>query len=138
MIGFIFASSMQEKRAITALDDIRLLVDTFYGKVRQDELLGPIFASVITGDWQPHLDTMYRFWQSVLLKEPTYNGAPFPPHVKLPIGKEHFDRWLMLWRATVDDFFDGELAEEARWRAGKMAELFIAKLDYYRGGVGGR
>lgn len=28
--------------------------------------------------------------------------------------------------------FEGELAEEAKWRADKMAVMFISKIDYYR------
>lgn len=125
-------TSEKNKPQITSLDDIKLLVDTFYGKVRKDELIGPIFDEVIGGNWPVHLQKMYSFWQTILLGEHTYGGAPFPPHAKLPIGASHFDRWIAIFNATVDELFDGEIAEEAKWRADKMANMFMHKLDYYR------
>ena len=41
------------------------LVENFYGKIREDDLLGPIFAERIA-DWPPHLARMKTFWRSVL------------------------------------------------------------------------
>lgn len=119
---------MNELPDITTLDDIRTLVDTFYGKVRQDKLLAPIFFGVIRDQWPVHLEKMYRFWQTVLLEEHTYFGSPFPPHSRLPITRDHFDAWLKLWHETVDSLFQGEKAAEARWRAGRMAVVFLSKL----------
>lgn len=75
---------------------------------------------------------MYRFWQTVLLEEYTYQGSPFPPHAKLPIQKEHFTRWLELFTATVDAHFGGPNADKAKWQAEKMASLFLSKIEYYR------
>jgi hemoglobin len=117
---------------IKILGDIELLVNNFYTKVRADELLGPVFNGVIQDRWPEHLQKMYTFWQTVLLKEHTYYGSPFPPHAGLPIQKAHFDRWIELFCATVDEHFDGERAAEAKWRAQKMAEMFQMKMGYYR------
>ncbi|MFD0750151.1 group III truncated hemoglobin [Mucilaginibacter calamicampi] len=119
------------KKDITHLDDIKLLVDTFYGKVQNDDLIGPIFNSVIS-DWTPHLAKMYTFWQTVLLQEHTYFGSPFPPHAKLPVSPAHFERWLGLWRTTVDSFFEGSKADDAKWRGQAMADMFMAKIEYFR------
>lgn len=119
------------KKDIAHLDDIKLLVDTFYGKVQTDDLIGPIFSSVIS-NWQPHLAKMYTFWQTVLLQEHTYYGSPFPPHAKLPVSGAHFERWLSLWRSTVDDFFEGSKANDAKWRGQAMADMFMAKIEYFR------
>lgn len=123
---------MAEKKDINTIEDIRLLVDTFYGKVRANELLGPIFDGVIQDRWPEHLEKMYRFWQTVLLGPHTYFGAPFPPHARLPVNQEHFDTWLRLWHGTLDDFFVGVTAEEAKWRGDKMAAMFLSKIEYYR------
>jgi hemoglobin len=117
---------------IEDLNDIRLLVDAFYEKVRQDELIGPVFNSVIQDRWPAHLEKMYRFWQTVLLNERAYHGSPFPPHAKLPIEKAHFSRWLELFFATLSDNFSGKKADEAHFRAEKMAEMFHYKIDYYK------
>jgi hemoglobin len=117
---------------IINLDDIKTLVDSFYGKVRVDTLLAPIFNKVIQDRWPEHLEKMYTFWQTVLLEEHTYYGSPFAPHATLPLTKQHFDRWLELFFETINEHFEGEKADEARWRANKMAEMFQYKIDHYR------
>ncbi len=117
---------------ILNLDDVKTLVDVFYVKVHEDRLLSPIFNKVIQDRWPEHLEKMYTFWQTVLLKEHTYYGSPFAPHAQLPLTKEHFDRWLKLFFETINEHFEGEKAEEARWRANKMAEMFQYKIDQYR------
>ena len=117
---------------IANLQDIQLLVDTFYGKIREDDLLADIFNGVIQDRWEMHLEKMYSFWQTVLLEEMTYSGRPFAPHMKLPVEKHHFDRWLDLFCETLEELFEGPKVEEAKWRAAKMAEMFQLKLGHYR------
>jgi hemoglobin len=117
---------------ITSIDDVQMLVDTFYGEVRQDRVIGPIFIGAIGDHWPEHLDKMYRFWQTVLLEEHTYFGSPFAPHARMPLEGRHFEAWLGHWNATVDALFEGVKAEEAKWRASKMAEMFLSKITYYR------
>jgi len=117
------------KKEIITLTDIKLLVDTFYGKVRSDELLSGIFNDVIKENWPVHLEKMYRFWQTILLDEHTYHGSPFPRHAGLPINKLHFDRWLTLFYETVDELFSGEKAAEAKERSSNMAKMFLYKLE---------
>lgn len=122
----------QQKHDIQTLADIKNLVDTFYGKVRLDALIGPIFDERIQDRWPQHLEKMYTFWQTILLEEHTYFGAPFPPHAQLPIEKEHFDKWLQIFHATLEELFEGKIADEAKWRANKMAQMFQYKLQYFR------
>lgn len=117
---------------IQKLDDVKTLVNTFYGRVQKDELIGPIFNSKLEGHWPEHLEKMYTFWQTILLEEYTYRGRPFPPHAQLPIEAEHFERWLQIFDQTVNDLFDGPVAEEAKSRGRKMAALFQVKLDHIR------
>lgn len=123
---------MKEKKEITSIEDIKLLVDNFYGKVKVDLLLGDIFNDTIKDRWPQHLEKMYRFWQTVLLGEHTYYGSPFPPHAKLPVEQKHFNAWLKLWYETIDEYFVGEKADEAKWRGDKMAVMFLSKIEYYR------
>lgn len=116
---------------ISSIQDIKLLVDTFYHKVQKDDLIGGIFHSAIK-DWQPHLEKMYRFWETILLDVHSYTGSPFPPHAFMPLEAAHFERWLALWTQTVDAHFAGEKAAEAKWRAEKMAQVFLSKITYLR------
>ena len=125
----------QEKDDILNLDDIKLLVNTFYDKVREDELIGPIFNERIQDRWPEHLAKMYTFWQTVLLGEHTYYGSPFPPHAQLPVEHHHFQRWLSLFSQTLAELFTGGKAKEALWRADKMAEMFQYKIEHYRNNI---
>lgn len=123
---------MKITRDIETLEDIKQLVDAFYGKVQKDERLAPIFDERIQDRWPQHLEKMYTFWQTVLLEERTYFGSPFPPHAKLPINHTHFQRWMELFIMTVDTLFEGEKATEAKWRAAKMAEMFETKIEHHQ------
>lgn len=120
------------KKEIETLEDIKTLVNSFYDKVREDELLADIFNNIIQNRWPVHLEKMHRFWQTVLLEEHTYFGSPFVPHAQLPIEKQHFERWLKLFYETVDEYFIGELAEKAKWQGKRMAQMFNMKIDHYR------
>jgi len=117
---------------IEDIEDIKLLVDTFYNRIQNDDMLGIIFNQNIQNRWPEHLDKMYRFWQTILLEEYSYDGRPFPPHAHLPIQQIHFDHWLKLFSETIDSLFVGKKVEEAKWRAQKMATMFMSKLDYIR------
>lgn len=117
---------------ISSLGDIKLLVNAFYAKVQDDDLIGPIFNQKMLGRWPEHLEKMYRFWQTILLEEHTYSGSPFPPHKQLPIEQAHFDRWMEIFTSTVDFLFVGKLAEEAKVRAANMAYMFNYKIEYFR------
>src|SRR5690606_22538719 len=117
---------------ITTLEDIKLLVNTFYGRVQKDELIGPIFNARIQNSRDKHLAKMYTIWQTVLLDEHTYYGRPFPPHAELPVEMEHFDRWLAILKQTIDEIFEGTRAEEAKWRGAQMAKMFLSKIEYFR------
>ena len=97
---------------------IKDVVHTFYERVREDELLGPIFNSRV-GDWGEHLAKLCDFWSSVLLMTGRFKGSPMQAHAAISeIDQAHFARWLALWRQTVQ-----ELAPAP------AAELFIAKAE---------
>lgn len=123
---------MHTKSDIRSIDDIRLLVDTFYGAIKTDPMVGPIFIGVIGNRWPEHLQKMYGFWETILLGEHSYAGNPFKPHARMPLYQEHFDSWLTLWHGTIDRFFSGPVADEAKWRAGKMAIVFLSRIEDYR------
>lgn len=96
---------------------IERLVHGFYDGVREDAVLGPIFAGKIT-DWGPHLARMVDFWSSVMLMTGRYHGQPMARHMPLPIDAAHFDRWLALFEAAA-----------RRLCAPAAAEVFIAKAQ---------
>lgn len=126
---------MPELTDIQTFDDVQRMVHSFYSQVRADDFIGPIFNERIGDRWEEHLDTLSRFWESILLGANRYNGRPFPPHAQLPIGKEHFERWLGLFIENVDSQFQGPNAEEAKLRAFNIANVFLHKLAHLRGEI---
>jgi len=117
---------------ITSLEDVKDMVNRFYGEVREDALIGPIFNAAIKDRWPEHLEKMYRFWQTVLFDAHTYHGSPFLAHVSLPLKAEHFTRWLELFYRTIDAKYVGINAERAKLQGKRMAEIFYHKLTYNR------
>ena len=111
------------KSDIKTDEDIKILIQNFYAKVRKDELLAPVFNEVITGDWSEHLETMCRFWNTMLLYTRTYNSDPMSKHLPLPLSNEHFEKWIYLFQETVDDFFKGKVANDAKETADNIGRL---------------
>lgn len=114
---------------ITSEADVKLLVDTFYAKVNHDALLDPIFNGFAHVDWPQHLPKMYAFWSGLLLGTARYQGRPFPKHVPLPIDATHFQRWVVLFQATVNELFAGPVADEAKLRGQAIAQVFEVRLQ---------
>ncbi|WP_068597932.1 group III truncated hemoglobin [Vaginella massiliensis] len=124
---------MLEKKNIATIEDVQQLVDTFYGKVRKDDLIGPIFERVIGDRWGEHLSKMYQFWETVLFDHAyTYKGRPFPPHIPLGLKAEHFERWIAIFEQTLSELFiENEVSQKAKKQANTMATLFQSKLAYF-------
>ncbi|HVU35908.1 MAG TPA: group III truncated hemoglobin [Opitutaceae bacterium] len=113
---------------ITTPADVKELVDAFYGAIREDDLLNPIFTDVAQVDWAEHLPKMYAFWSGLVLGIPGYAGRPFPPHTVLPVRREHFVRWVELFHRTVDRTFAGPGAERAKNAAASIAHTFALRM----------
>ena len=121
---------------ISTPEDVRTLVDSFYENAGRDELLAPVFNVVAQVDWTTHLPTMYRFWESMLFGTGTYQGAPFPKHMVLPVQKVHFTRWLELFVETTNAHFSGPKAEEAKGRAASIADTFAQRMGLLKDSYG--
>ena len=95
----------------TGIDEamISALVTTFYGQVRKDPLIGPIFEAKID-DWSHHLGKLCAFWSSVVLMTGRYHGQPMQAHMSLPVESKHFERWLEIFEATARDVCPPEAA----------------------------
>jgi hemoglobin len=101
---------------------IKSLVHAFYGRIRADAELGPIFERVIGGNWEPHLAKMCDFWSSVMLTSGRYKGNPMLAHIRLKMVRpEHFDRWLALFRDTARQECPPEIARQFCARADNIA-----------------
>jgi hemoglobin len=121
------------KQDIRDRADIQLLVDTFYTKVRADETIGYLFNEVAKVNWEQHLPRMYDFWENILFQTGGFKGNPMVAHVQLhqksPLSAAHFARWQQLFLTTVDELFEGDMAELIKQRARSIATMMQIKVS---------
>ena len=114
-------------------EDIELLVNKFYDKVGSDETIGFFFNDVAKVDWSHHLPKMYAFWETLLFGQISYKGNPmavhFPINAQVPMEKKHFQHWIKLWTQTIEENFNGEMAETAIYKATNIAKLMGYKME---------
>lgn len=113
------------KKDIENRQDVELLINSFYSKVREDDVIARHFSHV---DWSHHTPIIIDFWSMVLLGDQNYKGNPFGKHIPLRLAGADFQRWLKLFHETVDQYFSGAVADEAKNRAVNIAGIFQFKL----------
>jgi hemoglobin len=116
-------------------DMIRTLVGAFYGRVREDVVLGPIFNRAIAPDqWPAHEAKLADFWSSVLLMTGRFKGSPMAAHAKWPqIEDDHFDRWLNLFARTAAEVWPRPAAALVAGRAELIGKSLRQGLAVMRG-----
>lgn len=113
--------------------DLDFLVRTFYTRVRNHEVLGPIFNQRIE-EWESHLRKITDFWETTIFLGKSYQGNPMRKHLELDddldnkIEQAHFGHWLELWFSTIDTYFEGEKANLAKERARNMAHIIFMRI----------
>jgi hemoglobin len=118
---------------LTNRDDIIRLVDRFYDRIRSDDKLSPIFEKIAHVDWETHLPKMYDFWDTVMFRAGTFRGNPLAAHAKLTaltdMGRETFDHWLVLFKESVAELFEGDNAGHIVRCAEDMANVIYSKIN---------
>jgi hemoglobin len=121
--------------------DCERLVRAFYGRALGDPILGFIFTDVAHLDLEAHVPVITDFWETILLGAQRYRGGAFRPHAelhaKVPLRAGHFERWLWLWRGTVDELFAGPRAELAKAHANRVGHAFYQRLQAQPSPAGG-
>jgi hemoglobin len=120
------------------IDDafISRLVERFYDTVRQDDMLGPIFAERI-GDWPHHLTRMKDFWASIMLESGRFSGNPMRKHIAIgELDEAHFARWQSLWDQTLDRIApNAAVADRFGEAAQRIGESLLTGIKIDRGGL---
>jgi hemoglobin len=136
--GLFHIRRMSEGLSVTvegiSEERLKALVELFYGRVRRDPLIGPVFNDAID-DWPEHLDKLQAFWSSVMLTSGRYKGRPLPAHVKHgdSIRQASFDRWLELWREATEEVLPPAAAAAIQEKAGRIAESLSLGIAFARG-----
>ncbi|MFB9120436.1 group III truncated hemoglobin [Bergeyella porcorum] len=117
-------------------EDIEILVNTFYDKIKKDEVIGFFFNDIAKVNWNEHLPKMYQFWETLLFGQVSYKGNPMAAHFPIneikAMEKHHFDHWLKVWTATVEELFTGTKAEMAIYKAKNISQLMAYKMEMAR------
>jgi hemoglobin len=125
------------KRDIQNRADIELLVNDFYTKVMKDEILAPFFSGHLQLNFAEHKPIMVDFWEFNLFQTPMiYMRNVMNPHLelnkKMPMCPAHFETWIAIFNATVDELFEGEKANQAKDSAftiGTTMQYKIKKIN---------
>ncbi len=127
---------MTQNRFTTITEDsIATLIDSFYARVRRHPALGPIFEAAITEDeWPEHLETMRRFWSSVMLTSGRYSGNPVAVHRDVAgIERPLFADWLALFTQTASEVFEAAPASLFAMKAQRIANSLQLALFHRLG-----
>ena len=120
------------KKEIENRDDIRLLVESFYSKVIDDNIIGDIFRETLFFNWDTHIPVMIDFWETMLLNASKYKGNTMRVHIELnkkhPLTPAHFNQWKKLFFETLDEHFIGPKVSEAKKRVELMEVLMQTKI----------
>jgi hemoglobin len=120
-------------RDLTDRTDVEGLVTAFYRTAFADPLIGPIFTDVARMDLDHHLPIMCDFWETVLFRAGLYRRNALQVHYVLnarhPLTEAHFERWLELWKTTVDECFVGAKADLAKTQATRIAGSMQRRLS---------
>lgn len=113
-------------------------VEEFYARIREDDMLGPIFDEHVA-DWPPHLARMKAFWRSILHNSGEFSGRPMATHLAIPgLEARHFERWLTLFYATLREIEQSpEATALVGGRARMIAESLLTGIAMQRDGIGG-
>ena len=104
--------------------DITKLIKTFYDKL----LTSSIKHYFVHLNLEEHLPRVDSFWNATLFPEHAYSENLMERHMQLPLQKEDFKIWLMFFRQTVDELFNGPHAELIKSRAESIAFIMQKKL----------
>jgi len=122
------------KRDIENRADLERLLEVFYKKVFNDDLISHFFIEVVPLDLETHIPVIADFWESVLLDGRGYRKNVMEVHLNISeksrINKEHLDRWVKIFSETVDELFEGAKASLAKQRAASIATMMHLKIDY--------
>ena len=113
-------------------EDLDRVVRAFYGRVRADARLGPIFNNAID-DWEHHLRKLQAFWSSVMLWSGRYKGQPMAVHIgqATHMTPAAFERWLQLWRETTDELLEPAAAAALQDKASRIAESLSLGIAFH-------
>ena len=124
------------KQDISTRNDIHFIITKFYKKLVADKNMLPFFEVIVKENHlEEHIETITDFWQDLLLYTSSYRNNVMQKHLdfnkKKVFKKEHFTTWLLYLTTTIDDFFEGQNAQNMKDRAASIAMVMQVKMQHY-------
>lgn len=118
---------------IESRDDLFKIVDLFYQKLFNDKDVQHFFVEFKEPEnLKKHLMILVDFWDNVLFHSGTYAKNAMQPHVEknksMPFTEIHFEKWIELLFASIDEQFKGLNAEVMKSRAKSIATVMQIRI----------
>jgi hemoglobin len=124
---------MQKYKTITK-ENINEMVISFYSKIlKEDNDVAKVFISKLGNDlqsdtWKQHIDILTNFWAMIGLQDDQYQGNPMMAHFDLPLNKEMFSSWLIMFFEIIDAMYEENIGVIFKSRAENIASNFMRNL----------
>jgi hemoglobin len=124
---------MQKYTTITK-ENINKMVVSFYSKIlKEDNDVAKVFISKLGNDlqsdtWKQHIDILTNFWAMIGLQDDQYQGNPMMAHFDLPLNKEMFSSWLIMFFEIIDAMYEENIGVIFKSRAENIASNFMRNL----------
>lgn len=120
------------KRDIENRADIELVMKNFYVKLLGDEEMNHLFNEVVKIDLESHMPILADFWEGILFHRGGYKRNTMAKHlnlnIKYKLEARHFKLWLNFFNESVDEMFQGNIADQAKTRALSIATVMQFKI----------
>lgn len=117
---------------IQTREDLHLLMSEFYKKLLSNDKISFIFTDVAKIDLAPHLLDLVDFWEQILFDTGSYRKNVLQIHQdvnqKIKLSSAHFAIWFQYLNATIDENFEGQIAENIKTRALSIATVMKIKM----------
>jgi len=116
-------------------ENINEMVITFYTKIlKEDGEVAKVFRDKLGEDinseeWQEHIKILTNFWAMIALQDPEYQGNPMRAHFDLPLSREKFGSWLVMFFEVIDAMYERDLGMIFKSRAENIASNFMRNLQ---------
>jgi len=116
-------------------ENINEMVIAFYAKIlKEDGEVAQVFRDKLGDDlnsdeWQKHIVILTNFWSMIALQDTQYQGNPMRAHFDLPLSRDKFGAWLVMFFETIDALYEPQLGVIFKTRAENIAMNFMRNLQ---------
>ena len=116
-------------------ENINEMVITLYTKIlKEDGEVAKVFKDKLGDDinndhWQEHIVILTKFWCMIGLQDTEYQGNPMRAHFDLPLSREKFGEWMVMFFQVIDTLYEPELGIIFKTRAENIASNFMRNLQ---------